>query len=107
MLNMVIGAFLALAFFGLPLAIIGLFIASTRFSSDTVADDWHHRISPKKIITLAMKHALEKGIAEGRAFFFASRHRQPFATCGGRLARSAEGFEAAGFSYRGGRASLS
>lgn len=29
MLNMVIGAVLALAFFGLPLAIIGLFIAST------------------------------------------------------------------------------
>jgi uncharacterized membrane protein len=28
-LNMVIGAFLALAFFGLPLAIIGLFIAGT------------------------------------------------------------------------------
>jgi uncharacterized membrane protein len=28
-LNMVIGAFAALAFFGLPLAIIGLFIAST------------------------------------------------------------------------------
>jgi uncharacterized membrane protein len=28
-LNMVVGAFMALAFFGLPLAIIGLFIAST------------------------------------------------------------------------------
>jgi hypothetical protein len=28
-LNMVLGAFLALAFFGLPLAIIGLFIAGT------------------------------------------------------------------------------
>jgi hypothetical protein len=28
-LNMVIGAFMALAFFGLPLAIIGLFVAST------------------------------------------------------------------------------
>ena len=25
------------------------------FGSDTVADDWHHRISPKKIIALAMK----------------------------------------------------
>jgi hypothetical protein len=24
------------------------------FGSDTVADDWHHRISPKKIIALAM-----------------------------------------------------
>jgi peptidoglycan/xylan/chitin deacetylase (PgdA/CDA1 family) len=24
------------------------------FGSDTVADDWHHRISPKKIIVLAM-----------------------------------------------------
>jgi hypothetical protein len=30
-LNMVIGAFLALAFFGLPLAIIGLFIAGTLY----------------------------------------------------------------------------
>ena len=29
MLNMIVGAFLALAFFGLPLAIIGLFIAGT------------------------------------------------------------------------------
>jgi hypothetical protein len=28
-LNMVVGAFMALIFFGLPLAIIGLFIAST------------------------------------------------------------------------------
>jgi hypothetical protein len=28
-LNMVVGAFMALMFFGLPLAIIGLFIAST------------------------------------------------------------------------------
>jgi hypothetical protein len=28
-LNMIVGAFLALAFFGLPLAIIGLFIAGT------------------------------------------------------------------------------
>ena len=35
------------------------------FSSDTVADDWHHRISPKKIITLAMKRL--EGLAE-RAF---------------------------------------
>ncbi len=34
------------------------------FSSDTVADDWHHRISPKRIIALAMKRleAHGKGI---------------------------------------------
>jgi peptidoglycan-N-acetylglucosamine deacetylase len=34
------------------------------FGSDTVADDWHHRISPKKIIALAMKRleAHGKGI---------------------------------------------
>jgi len=34
------------------------------FGSDTVVDDWHHRISPKKIIALAMKRleAHGKGI---------------------------------------------
>ena len=34
------------------------------FGSDTVADDWHHRISPKKIIALAMNRleAHGKGI---------------------------------------------
>ena len=34
------------------------------FSSDTVADDWHPRISPKRIITLALKRleAHGKGI---------------------------------------------
>jgi peptidoglycan-N-acetylglucosamine deacetylase len=31
------------------------------FSSDTVADDWHHRISPKKIITLAMNRLEARG----------------------------------------------
>ena len=33
------------------------------FGSDTAADDWHHRISPKKIIALAMNRlARGKGI---------------------------------------------
>jgi hypothetical protein len=31
------------------------------FGSDTVADDWHHRISPKKIIALAMKRLETRG----------------------------------------------
>jgi peptidoglycan-N-acetylglucosamine deacetylase len=31
------------------------------FGSDTVADDWHHRISPKKIIALAMKRLEARG----------------------------------------------
>ncbi len=31
------------------------------FSSDTVADDWHHMISPKKIIALAMKRLEARG----------------------------------------------
>ncbi len=31
------------------------------FGSDTVADDWHHRISAKKIITLAMKRLEARG----------------------------------------------
>ena len=31
------------------------------FGSDTVADDWHHRISPKKIITLAMNRLKARG----------------------------------------------
>jgi peptidoglycan/xylan/chitin deacetylase (PgdA/CDA1 family) len=31
------------------------------FGSDTVADDWHHRISPKKIITLAMNRLEARG----------------------------------------------
>jgi peptidoglycan-N-acetylglucosamine deacetylase len=31
------------------------------FSSDTVADDWHHRISPKKIIDLALKRLEARG----------------------------------------------
>jgi peptidoglycan/xylan/chitin deacetylase (PgdA/CDA1 family) len=31
------------------------------FGSDTVADDWHHRISPKKIITLALKRLEARG----------------------------------------------
>ncbi len=31
------------------------------FSSDTVADDWHHRISPKKIMALAMKRLEARG----------------------------------------------
>ena len=31
------------------------------FGSDTVADDWHHRISPKKIIVLAMKRLEARG----------------------------------------------
>ena len=30
-------------------------------SSDTVADDWHHSISPKKIIALAMKRLEARG----------------------------------------------
>jgi hypothetical protein len=40
------------------------------FGSDTVADDWHHRISPKKIITLAMKRleAHGKGICCSTTF---------------------------------------
>ncbi len=31
------------------------------FSSDTVADDWHHSVSPKKIIALAMKRLEARG----------------------------------------------
>jgi hypothetical protein len=31
------------------------------FGSDTVADDWHHRITPKKIITLAMNRLEARG----------------------------------------------
>jgi peptidoglycan/xylan/chitin deacetylase (PgdA/CDA1 family) len=31
------------------------------FSSDTDADDWHPRISPKKIITLAVKRLEARG----------------------------------------------
>jgi peptidoglycan-N-acetylglucosamine deacetylase len=31
------------------------------FGSDTVADDWHHRISPKKIISLALKRLESRG----------------------------------------------
>ena len=31
------------------------------FGSDTVADDWHHRISSKKIIALAMKRLEARG----------------------------------------------
>ncbi len=31
------------------------------FGSDTVADDWHHRISPKKIITLALRRLEARG----------------------------------------------
>ena len=31
------------------------------FGSDTVADDWHHRISPKKIITLAINRLGARG----------------------------------------------
>jgi peptidoglycan-N-acetylglucosamine deacetylase len=31
------------------------------FSSDTVADDWHHRISPRKIIDLAVKRLEARG----------------------------------------------
>jgi peptidoglycan-N-acetylglucosamine deacetylase len=31
------------------------------FGSDTVADDWHHRISAKKIITLALKRLEARG----------------------------------------------
>jgi peptidoglycan/xylan/chitin deacetylase (PgdA/CDA1 family) len=31
------------------------------FSSDTVADDWHHRVSSKKIIALAMKRLEARG----------------------------------------------
>jgi peptidoglycan/xylan/chitin deacetylase (PgdA/CDA1 family) len=31
------------------------------FGSDTVADDWHHRISPKKIIALAMSRLEARG----------------------------------------------
>jgi len=31
------------------------------FSSDTVADDWHHRISPKKVIALAMNRLKARG----------------------------------------------
>ena len=31
------------------------------FGSDTVADDWHHRISPSKIIELAMKRLEARG----------------------------------------------
>ena len=31
------------------------------FGSDTVADDWHHRISPKKIVALAMKRLETRG----------------------------------------------
>ncbi len=31
------------------------------FSSDTVADDWHHRISPGRIISLAVKRLEARG----------------------------------------------
>ncbi|HEX4408377.1 MAG TPA: polysaccharide deacetylase family protein [Xanthobacteraceae bacterium] len=31
------------------------------FSSDTVADDWHHRITPGQIIALALKRLQERG----------------------------------------------
>ena len=31
------------------------------FGSDTAADDWHHRISPKKIIALAMNRLKTRG----------------------------------------------
>ena len=31
------------------------------FGSDTAADDWHHRISPKKIIALAMNRLKARG----------------------------------------------
>jgi peptidoglycan/xylan/chitin deacetylase (PgdA/CDA1 family) len=31
------------------------------FGSDTVADDWHHRISPKKLIALAMQRLQARG----------------------------------------------
>jgi peptidoglycan/xylan/chitin deacetylase (PgdA/CDA1 family) len=31
------------------------------FGSDTVADDWHHRITPSKIIALAMKRLEARG----------------------------------------------
>lgn len=31
------------------------------FSSDTVADDWHHRISPRKIISLAVSRLEARG----------------------------------------------
>jgi peptidoglycan/xylan/chitin deacetylase (PgdA/CDA1 family) len=31
------------------------------FGSDTVADDWHHRITPRKIIALAMKRLEARG----------------------------------------------
>jgi peptidoglycan/xylan/chitin deacetylase (PgdA/CDA1 family) len=31
------------------------------FGSDTVADDWHHRISPKKIIALALRRLEARG----------------------------------------------
>jgi peptidoglycan/xylan/chitin deacetylase (PgdA/CDA1 family) len=31
------------------------------FSSDTVADDWHHRISPRKIISLALSRLEARG----------------------------------------------
>jgi peptidoglycan/xylan/chitin deacetylase (PgdA/CDA1 family) len=31
------------------------------FGSDTVADDWHHRITPSKIIELAMKRLEARG----------------------------------------------
>ena len=31
------------------------------FGSDTVADDWHHRISPKRLIALAMKRLQARG----------------------------------------------
>ncbi len=31
------------------------------FGSDTVADDWHHRITPSKIIALAMNRLKARG----------------------------------------------
>ena len=31
------------------------------FGSDTVADDWHHRIRPSKIIVLAMRRLEARG----------------------------------------------
>jgi peptidoglycan/xylan/chitin deacetylase (PgdA/CDA1 family) len=59
------------------------------FGSDTVADDWHHRISPKKIIALAMNRLEARG--KGILLLHARNRR--------RLARSIKGVEPAGFSY--------
>ena len=43
--------------------------AESHNGSDTAADDWHHRISPKKIFALAMNRlkARGKGIRSYRA----------------------------------------